>query len=59
MGSESMRMAVMLAWALREKKGTAYMSLSRWNSQDGVNYSGNYNLYGGLLFRFSCRTIQT
>src|SRR5262249_15224487 len=28
----------------------AYMSLSRWNSQDGVNYSGNYNLGGGASF---------
>jgi hypothetical protein len=28
----------------------AYISLSRWNSQDAVNYSGNYNLYGGASF---------
>jgi hypothetical protein len=28
----------------------AYMSLSRWSSQDGVNYSGNYNVGGGASF---------
>src|SRR5262249_36842063 len=38
--------------AMKEKNwsASAYMSLSRWNSQDGVNYSGNYNLYGGASF---------
>jgi len=37
---------------LQEKNwsANAYMSLSRWNSQDGVNYSGNYNLGGGASF---------
>jgi hypothetical protein len=29
---------------------SAYMSLSRWNSQDATNYSGNYNLGGGASF---------
>ena len=37
---------------VKEKRwsASAYMSLSRWNSQDGVNYSGNYNLGGGASF---------
>jgi hypothetical protein len=37
---------------VREKNwsANAYMSLSRWNGQDGVNYSGNYNLGGGASF---------
>src|SRR5262249_54676444 len=37
---------------VREKNWSAnvYMSLSRWNSQDAVNYSGNNNLYGGASF---------
>jgi hypothetical protein len=29
---------------------SAYMSLSRWNSRDGVNNSSNYNLDGGASF---------
>ena len=41
-----------VSFGVKEKKwsASAYMSLSRWSSQDGANYSGNYSLNGGASF---------